>query len=188
MNNPIPAKYTEVLGNIVAEGYNLFDFDYNSVLDKTELQNGFTDYWYFREIGFETVEMFAQRLRVRWQNIIERYNLIFQADQTLTASDAFEDESETEDETINNERTTNANGQSVFNDAPLGVVTFDNSHASAITNSEQGTTDNFSETKNRSRSALHKSKAQALADFDAALRDHKKQFFEEFKDLFFGLY
>ena len=187
-NNPFPAKYTEVLANIVNEGINIFDFDYTSYLDKSILQNGFTDYYLYREIGFETVEMFKQRLKVRWQNIIDRYNMIFEADAALLPSDAYTDMSETEEAQTTAERTIGGTGQSVFNDAPLGQVPFDNTHASAITNSEQNSTDNYTESRNRTKSALNKSKAQAMRDFEKALQDHKKQFYEEFRDLFFGLY
>lgn len=182
-----PAKYTEVLANIIDAGIDIFDFDYTSYLPKEELQNGFIDYYLYREIGFETIEMFKQRLKVRWQNIIERYNMIFEADAAVVPQDAFTDSTHSDSENITSKRTIGGMGQSVFNDAPLGQVPFDNTHASAITNSEQNSTDDYSEQKTREYSGLSKGKAQAMIEFEKNLRDHKKEFFDEFRDLFFGL-
>lgn len=184
----IPAKYTEVLANIVEEGVDLFNFDYDSYLPKEELQNGFVQHFYFREIGFETVEMFQQKLQTRWLEIIDRYNMIFEADAAVLPSDAFTDYTEEESENIQSNRQTSGNGSSVFNDAPLGQTPFDNTHASAITNSEQMNTDGYSEDKQRSRSGLNRSKAAALLEFDKSLRDHKREFYENFRDLFFGVF
>lgn len=184
----IPAKYTEVLANIVEEGVDLFNFDYDSYLPKEDLQNGFVQHFYFREIGFETVEMFQQKLQTRWFEIIDRYNMIFEADAAVLPSDAFTEYTEEEDEQIQSDRQVSGSGSSVFNDAPLGQTAFDNTHASAITNSEQTSTDGYSEGKQRTRSGLNRSKAAALLDFDKALRDHKREFYENFRDLFFGVF
>lgn len=66
------SKYTAELRTIVNSGFNIFDFDYTrteqskAILSNEDLQNGFIDHFYFREIGFETLERFKQRLKTQW--------------------------------------------------------------------------------------------------------------------------
>lgn len=171
----IPAKYTEVLANVVNYwGVDLFDFNYNLFgndgtpvkgMSKEELQQLFINHFYFREIGEETIERFKVHLRLRWLEILPRYNILFAAYYELNPQDAF----------INDNFTTE--GKSVYNDTPKNEIEFDNSHASAITS-----------VNNKNSGLRGKSKLRAVTDAADELRNPYVDFVEEFNDLFFGIY
>ena len=172
----IPAKYTEVLANVVNYWrVNLFDFDYTLYgndtppvkgMSKAELQELFVNHFYFREIGEETIDRFKTHLRMKWLEVLPKYNMLFAAYYELNPQkDAF----------INDNFTTE--GKSIYNDTPKNTIDFDNSHASAIT------------TVNNTNSGLRgKSKFRAVTDAADELRNPYVDFVEEFNDLFFGIY
>lgn len=175
LSTPIPANYTEVLGNIVDYyGINLFDFDYTLYTPadttdpkqyKADFEREFIDYFYFREIGQETIDLFKHYLRVRWQTIIGRYNLLFEASSSQNANDAF-----------TNDNFNNA-GISIFNDTPKGEINFDDKHAT-----------NFTRAKNTNTGLRGITRAEALRRYRNELISAREDFFDEFSDLFFALY
>lgn len=66
------SKYTAELRTIIDNGFDIFDFEYNrtdeskSILSDEKLQQGFIDHFYFREVGFETLERFKHKLKTQW--------------------------------------------------------------------------------------------------------------------------
>lgn len=82
------AKYTTQLRSIVESGvdvfgrvdYPLFDVHYRPVLNQHII-----DYYYFREIGFETVGQFKHFLKVKMNLIMPYYNNLYKSEHILTA-------------------------------------------------------------------------------------------------------
>lgn len=171
--NRIPSNYTEVLGNIVDMGINIFDFVYDiwtptgesEELTKQAIQQKFIDMYYFREIGQETITMFKHYLKQRWQLLIPEYNKLFEAEYNTTLDKALTNDS------------FESNNFSVYNDTPKGVVDFDNKHATSFTK-------NITNNK-----GLHgQSLAEATRNYMQLVTNVTNQFLMEFNDLFFQLY
>lgn len=170
----IPAKYTEVLGNIVDYwGINLFDFDYplyvpagsTEAAEKTALQDAFLREFYLREIGFETVERFKIRLQSLWLKDIDWLNTMRAARQDMTPSDAFKTDS------------TTSEALSVLNNAPKGVVNFDENHAASYT-----------KTNAKGEGLTGKSKYKAYNELATDYVDISARFFEKFDKLFMQIF
>ena len=79
------SKYTAQLRTIVDNNINIFDFDYTrtpesiAIISNEQLQNDFIDRYYFREIGFETVERFKHYLKVKWKEELGEFDALLVA-------------------------------------------------------------------------------------------------------------
>ena len=66
------SKYTAELRTIIDNGFDIFDFQYTrasesqAIISDEALEQGFIDHFYFREVGFETLERFKKRLKTQW--------------------------------------------------------------------------------------------------------------------------
>lgn len=174
MASLMPAKYTEVLGNIVDYWeINLFDFDYplyipqgsTETAEKEALQAAFIREFYLREIGFETVERFKIRLKALWLKDIDWLNTMREANISITPDDAFKTDI-SKSEALN-----------VINNAPKGVVNFDENHASSYT-----------QTNAKGESLSGKSKYKAYNELATDYVDINARFFEKFENLFMQIY
>lgn len=171
--NPIPANYTEVLGNIIEDGIDIFDFDYTlwhpaDVTEqdaKTELETAFISHFYMREIGQETVELFKHYLSVKWVELLETYNKLFEAAATVKPSDAFENDK------------FDYENNNIFNDAPKGVVEFDKQHAT-----------NYSNSTGTNKGLRGLTRNDALRRYSASVFSPRLAFFDALEGLFFGLF
>jgi hypothetical protein len=120
------AIYTTQVRSIIESGYDLFDFDY-PIFDKnyrSVLEKKIIDYYYFREIGLETVGQFKHFLRTRLSVIMPYYNQLYESnglvtkdnyninlDNTITRKNKVETDSTGESKGNNNDKT-------VFSDTP----------------------------------------------------------------------
>ena len=103
------SKYTSELYKFI-DIYDIFDFQYprsdesKAIISNEDLQAGFINRYYFREIGFETVERFKHKLKTQWLESIGNF------DKLLVAYN----------ESINTKANMSSNTQntSVFNDTP----------------------------------------------------------------------
>lgn len=79
------SKYTAELRTIIANDIDIFDFTYTrsatsqAIISDTDLEQGFIDRYYFREVGFETVERFKHYLKVHWRENIEVFDKLLVA-------------------------------------------------------------------------------------------------------------
>ena len=77
------AEYTIELRKIETQG-NVFNFDYDFYSDdeqmKSEFEKKFTDYYYFDEIGFETVARFKHNLRSKLNLIMPYYKQLYRTE------------------------------------------------------------------------------------------------------------
>ena len=73
------AHYTKELRELVKEGFNIFNFEYNfySPKHKKQFEEKFINYFFFREIGFETVGRFIHELKSKLEEIYPYYEHLF---------------------------------------------------------------------------------------------------------------
>ena len=73
------ANYTIELRELVKNNYNIFDFDY-PLFDESyreTFETNFINYFYFREIGFETIARFKHHLKTELNLIMPYFNKIY---------------------------------------------------------------------------------------------------------------
>lgn len=139
------SKYTVQLRWLIESGYNLGLADYpifNESYRKT-LNQKIIDHFYFREIGFETPQLFVNRLNEKMDNIMPYYNQLYEAQElkieplnpyfmetTYNSNSNSNARSTAETEnTVNGESSSNttennsSNDKSLFSDTAQGQVT-----------------------------------------------------------------
>ena len=155
------AKYTIELYKIEEiYGSKVFDFDYelydNSL--KEEFEKYFIEYFYFHEIGFETIGRFKKSLQNKLNNIAYKYreyyktvlvaeNYDFMTTKNMTYITTREIEGENKSTSKVNS-TTNANAENIFSATPKGNInnlehymtegTIDRGSTTGTTNGESG--------------------------------------------------
>lgn len=106
------SKYTAELRTIIDNGFDIFDFEYTrtdaskAIVSDEELQQGFINHYYFREVGFETLERFKHKLKTQWL-------------ESLGELDAF---LVAYNEKINIKSNNSTKHKSVFNETPLSKL------------------------------------------------------------------
>ena len=76
-------RTTLTLGEIIENNVNIFDFEYPFYSEeyRPTFERHFIEYFYFDEIGQETVARFKQRLKIKFNLIMPYWNKIFLADE-----------------------------------------------------------------------------------------------------------
>ena len=76
-------RTTLTLGEIIENDVNIFDFEYPFYSEeyRPTFERHFIEYFYFDEIGQETVAKFKQRLKIKFNLIMPYWNKIFLADE-----------------------------------------------------------------------------------------------------------
>ena len=160
------SEYTSELYKFI-DIYDIFDFQYprsdesKAIISNEDLQAGFINRYYFREIGFETVERFKHKLKTQWLESIGNF------DKLLVAFN----------ESINPKTNVSSNTQntSVFNDTPKNALDFgtEASHASNITHNTQ---------TNVGLAGL--TEIEALELYHDKLKDIVSEYYDTFDNLF----
>ena len=164
------SEYTSELYKFI-DIYDIFDFQYprtdesKAIISNEDLQAGFINRYYFREIGFEKVESFKQQLRT------QRLESIGNFDKLLVAYN----------ESINPKTNVSSNAQntSVFNDTPKNALDFgaESSHASNITHNTQ---------TNVGLAGL--TEIEALELYHDKIKDIVSEFYNSFDNLFMQIF
>lgn len=164
------SKYTAELNKFI-DIYDIFDFQYprsvesKAIISNEDLQAGFINRYYFREIGFETVERFKHKLKTQWLESIGNF------DKLLVAFN----------ETINPKANMSSNAQntSVYNDTPKNALDFgaESSHASNITHNTQ---------TNVGLAGL--TEIEALELYHDKLKDIVSEYYDTFDNLFMQIF
>lgn len=164
------SKYTSELYKFL-DIYDIFDFQYTrtdeskAIISNEDLQAGFINRYYFREIGFETVERFKHKLKTQWLESIGNF------DKLLVAFN----------ESINPKTNVRSNTQntSVFNDTPKNALDFgtEASHASNITHNTQTNTGLAGLTE-----------IEALELYHDKIKDIVSEFYDSFDNLFMQIF
>ena len=165
------SKYTAELRTIIDNNFDIFDFEYTrdpksiAILSNENLQKGFIDRYYFREVGFETLERFKHKLKAQWLESIENF------DKLLVAFN----------ESINPKVNMSSNTQntSVFNDTPKNALDFgtEATHASSITHNTQNNTGLAGLTE-----------IEALELYHDKIKDIQTEFYNSFDNLFMQIF
>ena len=165
------SKYTAELRTIIDNNFDIFDFEYErdpksiAIISNEALQKGFIDHYYFREVGFETLERFKHKLKTQWLESIENF------DKLLVAFN----------ETINPRANMSSNTQntSIFNDTPKNALDFgtESTHASSITHNIQNNTGLAGLTE-----------IEALELYHDKLKDIVSEFYNSFDNLFMQIF
>ena len=127
------SKYTAELRTIINNGFNIFDFEYTrnpqsiAIISNDKLQQGFIDRYYFREVGFETLERFKHKLKTQWLETIENFDKLL-----IAYNDAVN---------VKSNVASNVDNLSIFNDTPKSALDYgeEATHATNITNNKQST-------------------------------------------------
>ena len=165
------SKYTAELRTIIDNDFDIFDFEYTrsgasqDIVSDDDLEQGFIDHYYFREVGFETLERFKHKLKTQWLESIQNF------DKLLVAFN----------ESINPKAniTSNTQNTSIYNDTPKNALDFgaESSHASSITNNTQ---------TNVGLAGL--TEIEALELYHNKLKDIVTEFYNSFDNLFMQIF
>lgn len=162
------SKYTAELRTIIDNGFDIFDFEYTrtaesqAILSNKQLQDGFINHFYFREIGFETLERFKFYLKTRWLESLGEF------DKLLVA---YNDPVNVKSNVSSNTKT-----KSVFNDTPKSKLD-ESDYASNITDNNQNSTGYAGITESELLEIYHKN-----------IRDIQTEFYNSFDILFMQIF
>ena len=165
------SKYTAELRTIIANNFDIFDFEYTrssesqAIVSDEKLEQGFIDHYYFREVGFETLERFKHKLKTQWLESIENF------DKLLVAY------SQSINPKVN--MSSNTQNTSIFNDTPKNALDFgtESSHASNITHNTQ---------TNVGLAGL--TEIEALELYHDKIKDIQTEFYNSFDNLFMQIF
>lgn len=165
------SNYTAELRTILDNGFEIFDFEYTRdprsvlLLTKKDLEQGFIDRYYFREVGFETLERFKHKLKTQWLESIWAF------DKKLIAYAS----------EIN--PTTNLGSEvktsTILNDTPKNALDFgeQSTHASSTAYNTQSTSGYAGTTQ-----------IELLELYTEKLHDIQSEFYDSFDNLFMQVF
>lgn len=162
------SKYTAELRTIIDNGFNIFDFEYTrspeslAILSNEKLQEGFINHFYFREIGFETLERFKFYLKTKWLESLGEF------DKLLVAYN--------DPVNVKSNLGSNVKNKSVFNDTPKNELD-DSNYATSITKSNQDTSGYAGATE-----------IELLELYHEKIKDIQTEFYEKFDLLFMQIF
>lgn len=165
------SKYTAELRTIINNNFDIFDFVYErdpksiAIISNEDLQKGFIDHYYFREVGFETLERFKYKLKTQWLESIENFDkLLIAYNQSINTKTNI---------------TSNTQNTSVYNDTPKNALDFgtEATHASSITHNTQTNTGLAGLTE-----------IEALELYHDKLKDIVTEFYNTFDNLFMQIF
>lgn len=165
------SNYTAELRTIVNNDFDIFDFEYTrkpeaqAIVSDEALEQGFIDRFYFREVGFETLERFKHKLKVQWLESI----LIF--DDLLIAYNG--------NINIKANMTSQAQNTNIVNDTPKSALDFgeESSHASSIVHNTQS-----------SSGLAGLTEIEALELYHEKIKDIQTEFYNTFDNLFMQIF
>lgn len=204
------SKYTIEIRTMLKNGwepplndYKIFNEDYRSILNEKIL-----NHYYFYEIGFETVEMFSFYLKQKMNEIMDKYNVLYEnQEKILKGMLGNVNLEETYLNTSSGKGTSSSNSKSdseaknVLQDTPQGQVTMtdlDNlkwatsytkseSNASANDTSETSTNNTENYVKNIVGNNGLKSNLEMYIDFVNKFNTIDMSIINELDELFMGL-
>ena len=193
------SKYTTTIKNIVENGYEIFDFDY-PIFDeayRAVLEQKIIDYYYFREIGLETVGQFKQFLKAKLNLKMPFYNKFYAAQVVFETYDPYKNKDVTQTDTreVSGDSTNTSNGDSkeIFQDTPSNELGDDNFATNISTNTGTNTGTSTSTTTESYISNLKghdgmKYPSDILRDLRATFLNIDQMVIDDLADLFMNVY
>lgn len=163
------SKYTAELRTIINNGFNIFDFDYNrteasrKIVADEDLQQGFINHFYFREIGFETLERFKHYLKTQWLESLGQFDALLVAYAEPISTKA--------------NMGTDANTKSVFKDTPQSELDEAENYATNLTNTKQST-----------KGFAGITEIEMLELYHNKIKDIQTEFYNSFDNLFMQIF
>jgi len=162
------SKYTAQLRTIIDNEFDIFDFEYTrteaskAIVSDEDLEEGFINHFYFREIGFETLERFKHYLKTKWlENLGEFDKLLVAYNEAVNVKSNLD---------------SNVKNRSVFNDTPKSALD-DTDYASSITDNEQ-----------KSNGYAGITEIELLELYHNNIRDIQTEFYDRFESLFMQIF
>lgn len=205
------AKYTTQIRSIVEANHPLFDFDY-PIFDKnyrSVLEQKIIDHYYFREIGFETVEQFKHFLKSKLNVIMPYYNQLYETEGLVTKENynVNLDNKITRKNNVKHEAQGDSNASSkatsknkdVFSDTPQARLQ-NKDYATNLTENDGETNDNSkASTKSTAKTTEDyiehilgngsmRYNADILMEWRKSFLNIDQQIVEELNDLFMNIY
>ena len=165
------ANYTMELRQVLDIPVDIFDFNYTrtpaskAIISDADLEAGFKNHFYFREIAHETITKFKFRLKTQWLESIEIFdNLLTAYAQPINVKANL---------VAQNENT------SVYNDTPKSALDFGDeaTHATSITHNTQNNT-----------SLAGLTEIEALELYHEKIKDIVTDFYKSFDNLFMQIF
>lgn len=162
------SKYTAELRTIIENKFDIFDFEYSrseasqAIVSNEALQQGFINHFYFREIGFETLERFKHYLKTKWLESLGEFDKLLIAYHDPV--------------NVKSNLGSNVSTKSVFNDTPKNELD-DSNYASSITKSNQDNSGYAGATE-----------IELLELYHDKIKDIQTEFYEKFDNLFMQIF
>lgn len=192
-------RTTMTLGEIIENNVNIFDFYYPFYNEeyRPTFERHFIEYFYFDEIGQETVARFKQRLKIKLNLIMPYWNKIFLADELEQRILDNYDVTETYTrEVANNSTATNeSTNKNLQSDTPvtktdLEQVDYFSNIVKDIGNNTSNVNNNSSENWERRMQGNIgvQTDADAIIKYWESLRQIENEIFEQCSNLFMEVY
>lgn len=163
------SKYTAQLRTIVDNEINIFDFEYTrtpasmEIISNEQLQNDFIDRFYFREIGFETVERFKHYLKVKWKEELGEFDaLLVEYNKSIN---------------VKSNMNAQVENTTIFNDTPKSKLDINTDYTSSISQNTQNQTGYNGLTE-----------IELLELYHDKIKDIQSEFYDKFDSLFMQIY
>lgn len=211
------SKYTITIKNLLDNNfdfkmtsYPIFDENYRNTLNQNILYH-----YYENEIGFETASLFRFYLNQKLNEIMPKYNVLYQAQKKLiddnlllnnvNLSETFTRDTSTETSSNSNSNASGENnGKNVFLDTPQGNTykgtIDDTNYATNVTFDKNNSTNNIQDNSSSSGTGLEnyiksitgnnggKYNIDLLNDIKNNIMNIDLMIIEELNDLFMGIY
>lgn len=194
------AVYTITLGEIMENDVEIFDFNYPFFNEnyRKEFEKHFIDYFYFDEIGQETVAKFKKRLAIKFNLIMPYWNKIFEADRLEQRILDNYDVIETYSRSVENNTSVNSNStnKNLASDTPVTRTDLNSNndyYSSIIKDIGEGSSQAEGEsienwTRRMTGNIGVQTDADAIVKYWRSLRQIEIEIFKQCSDLFMGVF
>ena len=181
------SNYTAELRTIINNNFDIFDFEYTrsnaskAIISDSDLEQGFIDHYYFREVGFETLERFKHKLKTQWIESIEIFDKVLVAyneEINILSNNG-------SSSTTTTSNTGSSSNKSIYNDTPtshLGTTDY----ATSITDNTGSSSD--SGTISQSSTGKTLSDIELLELYHDKIKDVITEFYKSFDNLFMQIF
>ena len=192
-------KMTVTIQEIIENNGVIFDFNYPTISEeyKKDFEQNFIDYFYYDEIGVETVARFKHNLKSRLNLIMPYWNKIIEADNLEQRILDNYDVTETYTRDIKNiAKVTSENvNKALESDTPRKKIDIDTNdfvsnivknEGNALSNSEGDTKEEW--TRKMTGNIGIQTDASGIVAYWTSLRKIQLEIFKECEDLFMGVF
>lgn len=197
-----PGIYTQAsYRKLGIDGIDFADTEHNK-----KLKDKIIDHFYFREIGFETVGIFAWEMRRTINEIMPYYQQLELTLQEITdplndINVEYKDKSNTSNDTLHNgTANTDITDKTIYSDTPMSMLGTDDikngkyatnaTYSDGFNSSADYASDHFDGRFHRTHTEIghRKSQAKLLQEWRKSIINIDKQFIEELENLFMFLW